>query len=140
MAFWWFAWTIPPHARHLSPYVSITSIVPMGFAVNEFDNVLTGYLIDTYTTVAGSACAPIGFIRAVLSAVFPILGSRMFTNMNNNVAATVIAVIATVYLGIAVAFFYYGKRFREASPWVRAHSRRRVSDDAFAIQAEKGMP
>jgi hypothetical protein len=140
IAFWWFAWTIPPYAQHLSPFVSMIAIIPMGFALNEFDHVLTSYLIDTYTSVAGSACAPIGFVRAILSAVSPLLGSRMFHDMNKNIAATMIAVVATVYLGVAVAFFYYGKRFREASAWVKTHSKRQESEDSITVKGEKEVP
>jgi vacuolar-type H+-ATPase subunit I/STV1 len=112
----------------------------MGFAINEFDHVLASYLIDTYTSVAGSACAPLGFIRAVLSAVSPVLGSHMFRNMNNNLAATIIAVIATVYLGVAVMFFCYGKRFREASPWVKAHAKKHQSKDFYVSYGGQEIP
>jgi hypothetical protein len=112
----------------------------MGFAINEFDHVLTSYLIDTYTSVAGSACAPLGFMRAVSSAVSPMLGSRMFKNMNNNLAATIIAVVATVYFGVAVVFFCYGKRLREASPWVKAHSKAHRSHNSLVEHGEKKIP
>ncbi|KAF2669494.1 MFS general substrate transporter [Microthyrium microscopicum] len=118
-AFWWFAWTIPPYAASFSPVVSSLAIIPMGFAINEFDYVLTGYIVDTYTSVAGSACAPLGFLRAILSAVFPIVGEKMFERMDNNVAASILAINATAYLGIAVAFYFFANSFRKASPWVR---------------------
>lgn len=118
-AFWWFAWTIPPYAKRQSPIISALSIIPMGFALNEFDYVLTGYIVDTYTSIAGSACAPLGFLRAMLSAVFPIIGEKMFDNINNNIAASILAISATAYLGIAVAFYFFGQSFRKASPWVR---------------------
>jgi hypothetical protein len=118
-AFWWFAWTIPPYAKRQSPIISSLAIIPMGFALNEFDYVLMGYIVDTYTSVAGSASAPLGFLRAMLSAVFPIIGKKMFDNLNNNIAASILAINATAYVGVAVAFYFFGQSFRKASPWVR---------------------
>lgn len=104
----------------MSPFVSILAIIPTGFAINEFEHVLTGYLIDTYTSAAGSACAFPGVLRSILSAVFPLLGEKMFSSMSPNIAASLIAIVATLYIGFAVAFFFYGQKIREASPWVKA--------------------
>lgn len=118
-AFWWFAWTIPPYGKRDSPVISSLSIILMGFAINEFDYVLIGYIVDTYSSIAASACAPLGFLRAILSAVFPIVGARMFDNINNNVAASILAGNATAYVGIAIAFYFFGQAFRKASPWAR---------------------
>jgi hypothetical protein len=119
LAFWLLAWTIPPFAGHISPYISVIAIVPTGFAINEFDHVLLGYLVDCYTSVAGSACAPLGALRSILSAVLPILGLKMFDRLGNNYAVSVVAAIASLYIGVAVAFYFRGERFREASPWAR---------------------
>jgi hypothetical protein len=80
---------------------------------------LQGYIVDTYTSVAGSACAPLGFLRAMLSAVFPIIGEKMFDNMNNNIAASILAINATAFLGVAVTFYFFGQSFSKASPRVR---------------------
>ena len=122
IAFWWFAWTIPPSGKHISPLASIAAIVPMGFAINEFDHVLTGYLVDTYTTIAGSACAPLAFMRAMFSAASPITGSAMFHEYDNNHAASVLAGLTTAYCGVAAWFYFKGKHMRANSRWVRAHS------------------
>jgi len=97
-------------------------VIPIGFAINEFDYVLTGYIVDTYTSVAGSACAPLGFIRSMLGPAFPIIGEKMFNDMNENIAASILAITATAYLGIAVVFYFYGRSFRLASPWVKAEA------------------
>lgn len=78
-ALWWFAWTIPPHAGHLSPWVSIAALLPLGFLTNEFDQVMTMYLCDTYTSIAGSAAAPLSYLRAMLSAAYPLFATKMFT-------------------------------------------------------------
>lgn len=55
---WWFAATVPPLVIGVSPWVSISSVVLFGFAVVEFNNVLSGYLCDAYASIAGSASAP----------------------------------------------------------------------------------
>jgi hypothetical protein len=120
IALWWFAWTTPPHTHHLSSLISIAAIVPLGFAINEFDYVLIGYLCDTYTTVAGSANAPLAFSRAVLIAVYPLFGPALFNNLGNNVAGSVLAAIATSYVFVAIAFWKYGTQLRHRSKWARA--------------------
>lgn len=97
-------------------------IILIGFAINEFDHVLLGYIIDTYTHVAGSACAPLGALRSILSAMLPIAGITMFKQLGNNWAVTTLAIIATVYVGFAVAFYLRGCR-------LRAQERQRVAHE-----------
>ncbi len=52
---WWFAWTVPPRVSHLPWAVSALALIPICFAINEFDCVLGGYLTDKYTNFAFSA-------------------------------------------------------------------------------------
>lgn len=119
---WWFAWSIPPRVGNVSPWISIVALIPLGFATNEFDQVLTGYLCDTYSTIAGSANAPLSFLRAFLSAVYPLFATAMFTKLGNNIAVSILAGLATLYCGVAWAFWKHGKAIREASPWVKANA------------------
>lgn len=134
-ALWWFAWTIPPHAGHLSPWVSIAALLPLGFATNKFDQVLTVYLCDTYTSIAGSAAAPLSFLRAMLSAAYPLFATKMFTRMGNNPAVSVIAGVATLYCVAAWAFWKHGKKIRAKNPWVMANAaaigKQEKSDDVY---------
>ncbi|KAJ5390320.1 Major facilitator superfamily domain general substrate transporter [Penicillium cataractarum] len=44
---WWFAWTIPPFIANAHWIVSTIALVFIGYAVNEFDSVLAGYLADS---------------------------------------------------------------------------------------------
>ncbi|TLD36375.1 putative MFS multidrug transporter [Venturia nashicola] len=122
ISIWWFAWTIPPYMRH-SPFVSIAALVPLGFAINEFDYVLVGYLCDTYTSDAGSANAPTGFIRASLSAICPLFSPAIFKSLGNNVAASMLAAIATAYCFFAFTFWRYGEKPRERSLWAKKNER-----------------
>ncbi|KAK4500868.1 hypothetical protein PRZ48_009060 [Zasmidium cellare] len=64
---WIFSTTIPPLTSSLPPWPSIASLTLFGFAVVEFDNVLSGYLTDVYTSYAASAISPMSFLRAILS-------------------------------------------------------------------------
>lgn len=124
IAFWWFAWTVPPYAKSMSPWVSIVGLMPIGFATNEFDNSLTAYLTDTYSSVAGSALAPTSVMRSLLSGIYPLFAARMFRNLGNNNAATILAIVATLYCGVAVAFWKYGRRLREMSPYAQAQEQK----------------
>lgn len=95
--------------------VSLPSLIFVGFAANEFDHVLSGYLTDSYTAIAASAVAPLGFLRAFLSAVYPLFGARMFHGLGNNVAGSILAALATVYCIAPVVLWKYGKRIRARS-------------------------
>lgn len=114
---WWFALTVPPLIQNISPWASITSLLLFGFAVVEFDNVLSGYLTDTYAAYAASANAPMAFLRAILSGTLPLCGMQMFSNLGANNALFLLASVATAYCGVAVLFRLYGKRIRQSSPF-----------------------
>lgn len=85
-------------------------IALIGFAINEFDHVLLGYIVDTYPHVAGSACAPLGALRSILSAVLPVVGIKIFERLGNNWAVTTLAIIAMIYVGLAIAVYLRGRR------------------------------
>ncbi|PPJ56717.1 hypothetical protein CBER1_09483 [Cercospora berteroae] len=113
---WWFAFSVPPLNSPASPWASICSLALLGYSIVEFDNVLSGYLCDTYASRTASALAPLSFLRATLSGTFPLFGSAMFHNLGANYAVFVLAGIATAFCAVAVLFGVYGKRIRESSP------------------------
>ncbi|KAF2160466.1 hypothetical protein M409DRAFT_70432 [Zasmidium cellare ATCC 36951] len=114
---WWFAWTVPPLIQGVSPWASIVSVALFGFAVVEFDNVLSGYLTDTYATYAASANAPMAFLRAALSRIFPLFGTQMFSKLGANNALFILAGVATAYCAVAAWFGLNGKNIRQRSPF-----------------------
>ena len=139
---WWFAYTVPPMATGVSPWVSISSLVLVGFSVVEFDNVLSGYLCDTYATYAASANAPMAFLRAILSGVFPLFGQRLFRTLGSNKAVIFLAIVATIYCAFALLFSLRGKKIRERSPlakktWAASLSNEKPSDIKATISVPK---
>ena len=112
---WWFAWTVPPMTRGLSPWVSISSLGLIGYSTVDIDSLLAGYLCDTYATHAASANAPMSFLRAILSGIFPLFGRQVFEKLGANTALFILAGVATLYCAIAILFGRYGKVIRERS-------------------------
>ncbi|KAF2167541.1 hypothetical protein M409DRAFT_66065 [Zasmidium cellare ATCC 36951] len=112
---WIFSTTIPPLTSHLTPWISIAALTLIGFAVVEFDNVLSGYLTDTYTSYAASAISPMSFLRAVLSGVFPLFGERMFRGLGGGYAGMVLAGCATGFCVVAAGFWRWGRGVRGRS-------------------------
>ena len=138
---WWFAWTVPPLVAGISPWVSIASLVLVGFSVVEFDNVLCGYLCDTYASYAGSANAPMAFLRAVLSGCFPLFGHQLFHGLGANYALFVLASVATAYCGVAFIFGRYGRTIRERSPFAeKAWSASQEKMEVFAEESTVSLP
>jgi hypothetical protein len=112
---WWFAWTVPPLVQ-VTPWASIPALVLFGYSTVEFDNVLSGYLADTYASFAGSANAPLAFLRAIMSGLFPLCGTQLFS-LGPNYVLTALSVLATAYCGIAVWFRIHGRNIRLKSPF-----------------------
>ena len=135
---WWFAATVPPLVPGVSAWASIASLVLIGYGVVEFDNVLSGYLTDAYSSYAASANAPMAFLRATLSGVFPLFGRQMFEAMGNNNALFMLAALATLFCGVAVWFAFYGKKLRERSPFASESSRISSSGSEQSIAAKRG--
>ncbi|KAL4935105.1 hypothetical protein BDV06DRAFT_137543 [Aspergillus oleicola] len=116
---WWFAWTIPPEVNGVPWIVPSLALVLVGYALNEFDAVLAGYLADSYLTYAASGFAALALVRAVLSAVFPLFATQMFDGLGNNVAISVLAAIATVFCAVPPLFVRYGADIRGRSRFAK---------------------
>lgn len=119
---WWFACTVPPLITDVTIWVSMCALILVGYGIVEFDSVLCAYLTDTYTSYAGSANAPVAFLRAVLSGVFPLFAPKMFKILGTNNALFLLAAIATAFCGIAIMFKFYAKSIRERSPFAQKTS------------------
>jgi hypothetical protein len=117
---WWFGATIPPIATDIPPYVSMPSVMFVGFAAVEFDTVLSGYLTDVYGSHAASANAPMCFLRALLSGIFPIVGRRMFKGLGSSQSSFLLAGIATAFVAVAVAFSKFGRAIRRRSHFAQS--------------------
>lgn len=100
---------------HLPWIASALALIPIGFAINEFDCVLVGYLTDSYTTFASSAFASLAIVRSGLSAVFPLFAHGMYKNLGANYATTILAIVATITCVCPVILIRYGRRIRQAS-------------------------
>lgn len=116
---WWFAWTTPPQAQSVHWIVSMLSLLLVGYATNEFDCVLAGYIADSYTIFAASAFASIAFLRALCCAMFPLFAYRMYTDISPNLATSILAAVATVFCAGPVLFLRYGRKLREKSPFAK---------------------
>jgi hypothetical protein len=117
---WWFGATIPPITTNIPPYVSMPPVLFVGFASVEFDTVLSGYLTDVYGSHAASANAPMCFLRALVSGVFPIVGRRMFTKLGSSHASFLLASIATLFVAVAVVFRKFGRAIRKRSHFAQS--------------------
>ncbi|KAK2017038.1 major facilitator superfamily transporter [Colletotrichum eremochloae] len=114
---WCFAWTIPPSV-FVHWVVPTAALVPIGYAVNEYDYVLGGYLTDCYQTYTASAFAALGLTRALLCATFPLLGNVLFHAVDPNKASSIFAALATMLCIVPPLLLRYGCKLRERSEFV----------------------
>ncbi|KAJ5950779.1 uncharacterized protein N7479_009192 [Penicillium vulpinum] len=115
---WWFAWTIPPIAD-VHWIVSTVALVLIGYALNEFDSVLAGYLADSYLSYAASGFAALSLIRSSMSAAFPLFARQMYEGLGANVASSILAALATLFCIIPPLFTKYGEQIRARSKFAR---------------------
>jgi MFS family permease len=115
---WWFSWTIPP-AVHVHWLVSTAALILIGYAVNEFDSVLAGYLADSYLGYAASGFAAVQLLRSSMSAAFPLFATDMYDALGANVASSILAALATVFCILPPLFSRYGRRIRGLSKFAK---------------------
>lgn len=112
---WLFAWTIPPFTTSAHRAIPTIALIPIGYAVNEFDYVLAGYLTDCYQTYSASSFACLSLARSLLSATFPLFGRALFDSLGFNVATSVFATLATVLCAVPPMLLRYGATLRAKS-------------------------
>ncbi|KAK5055399.1 hypothetical protein LTR84_013149 [Exophiala bonariae] len=130
ISLWWFAWSIPPKMKSVPWIVSAISLVPLGYATNEFDTVLGGYLADSYPNYAASAFTSLSLLRAFLSAAFPLFTDQLFVGLGNNLAGSVLASVATLFFVVPIIFVKYGERLRMKSQFNMPDSTRTMPRNA----------
>ncbi|OQD81434.1 hypothetical protein PENANT_c027G04819 [Penicillium antarcticum] len=116
---WWFAWTIPPLVTNVHWVVSTIALVLIGYALNEFDSVLAGYLADSYLSYAASGFAALSLVRSSMSAAFPLFARQMYEGLGANVASSILAALATVFCIVPPLFNRYGEQIRARSKFAR---------------------
>ncbi|KAK4552471.1 hypothetical protein LTR86_010314 [Recurvomyces mirabilis] len=114
---WWFAFSVPHGSSGTAAalWSSMGALILVGYGVIEFDTTLSGYLVDAYGSYAASANAPMSFLRAVLSGIFPLFANQMFEGMGNRNALILLASLATSFCVVAVCFKVYGRGLRQRS-------------------------
>lgn len=129
ISFFVFAASVPPLQTHITPWISVACLAGIGFSTVEFDNVLSGYLTDSYSSWAASANAPMSFLRATLSAIFPLFADDVYTKLGASNATFVLAGIATLYCVAALWFARCGKAYREKSKFATSIARTLVTHE-----------
>lgn len=118
LGLWWFSWTIPPTV-HVHWLISTAALILIGYAVNEFDSVLAGYLADSYLGYAASGFAAVQLLRSSMSAAFPLFAIDMFDSLGANVASSILAALATFFCIVPPLFNRHGRRIRGLSKFAK---------------------
>ena len=109
---WLFSWAIPPSV-YVHWVVSMTGLMLIGFAANEFAYTPNGYPADSYTVHVSSGLATLAFLRALVSGLMPPFAYQMFSGLGSNVAGSILAGIATIFCITPFIFLRFGKPLRE---------------------------
>ncbi|KAJ8065612.1 hypothetical protein OCU04_006287 [Sclerotinia nivalis] len=116
---WLMAWTTPPLVHGIDWVVPMIGLAGAGFAANEIEYALGNYLTDTYTVYASSAFAAYSTLRALLCGIFPLFADQMYNGLGSNVAGSILAGIATLWLISPYIFIKYGKKLREKGKFAK---------------------
>ncbi|KAG9958754.1 MFS general substrate transporter, partial [Aureobasidium melanogenum] len=112
---WIFAWTIPPRVTDVNWVVSMIGLAFVGFATADLSYVLFGYCTDTYGPMAASAVSSLSTCRTIAASVFPLFAYQMFSGLGANVAASILAAVATIFAFTPILFLKYGHTLRRKS-------------------------
>lgn len=74
--------------------------------------VITTYLVDTFTTYAASAVAAATVFRAVLGAVLPLVGLKMYDSIGLGWGNSLLGFVTLALCPVPYVFFAYGERIR----------------------------
>lgn len=129
---WIFAWTTPPRVTNVPWPVSMIGLILIGFALNDFSYVLFGYATDSYGPYAASAVSAVSLTRTLAAAVFPLFTYQMFSGLGTNVAASILAAVATAFAFTPILFLRYGAKLRKKSKVAR-------DDDECLIEENSHM-
>ncbi|KAB8297147.1 hypothetical protein EYC80_002528 [Monilinia laxa] len=116
---WLMAWTTPPLAHGIEWVVPMIGLTGAGFAANEIEYALGNYLTDTYTVYASSAFAAYLTLRALLSGIFPLFADQMYDGSGSNIAGSILAGTANLWLISPYVFMKYGKRLRKKGKFAK---------------------
>ncbi|KAK2051328.1 MFS general substrate transporter [Colletotrichum caudatum] len=114
VSLWWFAWTILPFVV-LHWVIPTASLLLTGYALNEFNYVLAGYLTDCYEQYAASSVGAMAITRSLFSVTFPLFGTVLFRSLGYNMALTVLAIAATILCVAPPLLLCYRAILREKS-------------------------
>lgn len=112
---WIFAWTTPPRVVNVPWPVSMIGLILVGFSITDFSYVLFGYVTDSYGAFAASAVSSLSTTRTIAAAVFPLFTYQMFSGLGTNIAATILASVATLFAFTPILFLRYGVHLRRKS-------------------------
>ncbi|KAK6601531.1 MFS multidrug transporter [Botrytis cinerea] len=116
---WLMAWTTPPLVHGIDWVVPMIGLAGAGFASNEIEYALGNYLADTYTVYASSAFAAYSILRALLSGIFPLFADQTYNGLGSNIAGSILAGVATLWLISPYIFMKYGKTLREKGKFAK---------------------
>ncbi|CAD0087538.1 unnamed protein product, partial [Aureobasidium vineae] len=140
---WIFAWTIPPRVTNVHWVVSMIGLVFVGFATADLSYVLFGYCTDAYGPMAASAVSSLSTCRTIAAAVFPLFAYQMFSGLGANVAASILAAVATLFAFTPILFLKYGRTLRKKSKVAAAdedclaEENKHMDDDSGERENEK---
>lgn len=114
---WIFAWTIPPAAPNIHWAVSMIGLVLIGFAANDFSYVLFGYLTDLYGPYAASAVSSLSLCRTLVGAAFPLFTTQIYEGLGANVATSILASVATMFMFTPILLLGFAGRMKKMSKY-----------------------
>lgn len=104
----------------------MVGLVLFGYALNDINFVLAGYVTESYGSYAASAYSGIVMARAAISCGFAQGTEPFFVALGPNIAVSILAAVATLFCLAPVLFMRYGKKLRSRS---RFASSLKDSDD-----------
>ncbi|EED82166.1 predicted protein [Postia placenta Mad-698-R] len=131
----WFGFTTYTSVPYMVPIVA-SGFYGFGFLAVSLSTFY--YTIDAYTTYAASAFAAQAMIRSVVTSVFVLFGTQMFSGLGPRWATFILAMIGVVEIALPIVFMRKGEALRKASGFASVEvEHEHVVEDKASSDEEK---
>ncbi|KAK5105807.1 hypothetical protein LTR62_002130 [Meristemomyces frigidus] len=114
----WFGWG--GYNPNVSPWVSITAGLFIGFGIYAVFLQCLNYIIDSYLMFAASAIAANTIMRSMFGAIFPLFATYMFDGIGINWGMTLLGCVAALFIPVPFILYTKGKSIRAKSKFAPA--------------------
>jgi hypothetical protein len=125
-----YAWTSYAHIPWIAPAIGLAMVGAGSVLVVSG---VSDYVVDAYSSYAGSAMGAVATGENIFSAFLPLATMSMYQHLGLQWASTLLALIALVLSLVPSLMFVWGKEVRNRSPFMNQMTREAVKPNDAVV-------